>query len=133
MMTFLKDQKQHKDIITFSFNKNEYGEISWENEREFEYKNEMYDVIDKKKEDDRMVIRCISDEKETALLNDYQKTNRQNHSNQYVLQLLTAAFILPENDLIKPSQKFVKKVFENYAPSLPSLAFSVLLPPPDVC
>lgn len=131
MMSFLKKQKNTKDVITFSFDKNELQKTDWENDKEFEYKNEMYDVIEKTNVDGRLVIRCVSDENETALLNEYQKTNKQNHS-ESILQLLTASFLLPNNYFTLQPLTKTERLYANQSFPLQSLASSVALPPPDV-
>ena len=132
MMSFLKNQKNTKDVITFSFDKNELQETDWENDNEFEYKNEMYDVIEKTNAGGRLVIRCVSDENETALLNEYQKTSKQKQS-ETIFQLLTASFLLPDNSFTLQPLTKTERLYANQNFPLQSLASSVALPPPDVC
>ncbi|MEO5948048.1 MAG: hypothetical protein ABIP79_14615 [Chitinophagaceae bacterium] len=49
---------------------------TWENDHEFSFRGEMYDVIDKRIENGKMYIRCVSDKKETALVDNYRKMTK---------------------------------------------------------
>jgi hypothetical protein len=133
MKDFLQKQEQHKDIVLLSLSKEESKQLSWENENEFRYKGEMFDVIKKKANGNLVLIRCIPDKKETYLLNEYQKNNRRNTSNSTIVQLITAQFILPADHSLKPAEKLITNYFKDYCSRLQSLASTVLLPPPDVC
>jgi len=44
----------------------------WEGNDEFRLNGEMYDVIEKKIENGKLFVRCISDKKETELINRYK-------------------------------------------------------------
>jgi hypothetical protein len=133
MKAFLKSQKDYKDVVQLSLNEKESKQVYWENENEFRYNGEMYDVIEKKIKGNQIVIRCIPDKKETALLNEYQKNNKSNSSNLTLLQLITAPYVLPVDHSMKQPEKIIKKRFINLSSSLQNTASAVLLPPPDVC
>jgi hypothetical protein len=133
MKAFLKSQKDYKDVVQLSLNEKESKQVYWENENEFRYNGEMYDVIEKKIKGNQIVIRCIPDKKETALLNEYQKNNKSNSSNLTLLQLITAPYVLPVDHSMKQPEKIIKKRFINLSYSLQNTASAVLLPPPDVC
>jgi hypothetical protein len=133
MKAFLKSQKDYKDVVQLSLNEKESKQVYWENENEFRYNGEMYDVIEKKIKGSQIVIRCIPDKKETALLNEYQKNNKSNSSNLTLLQLITAPYVLPVDHSMKQPEKIIKKRFINLSSSLQNTASAVLLPPPDVC
>lgn len=45
----------------------------WIDENEFSFRGEMYDVIEKKIEGGKIYIRCVSDKKEAALIDNYRK------------------------------------------------------------
>jgi hypothetical protein len=133
MKAFLKSQKDYKDVVQLSLNEKESKQVYWENENEFRYNGEMYDVIEKKIKGNQIVIRCIPDKKETALLNEYQKNNKSKSSNLTLLQLITAPYVLPVDHSMKQPEKIIKKRFINLSSSLQNTASAVLLPPPDVC
>ena len=133
MRTFLKTQKNNKDVVQMKLSSEKSRQLYWENENEFRLKDEMYDVVEKKSQGNQVIIRCIPDNKETALLNEYQKNNKRNSSNSIIVQLITAQYVLPvDHSLIQP-EKIIKKHFPNLSSSLQNTASTVLLPPPDVC
>jgi hypothetical protein len=56
--------------------------LNWEGNDEFSFNGQMYDVVEKKIEDGKIMIRCIADKKETALvnkLNDNSSDNEKDH------------------------------------------------------
>lgn len=133
MKDFLRKQKKHKDVVQISFDQQQAEKIEWENESEFRYQNEMYDLIEKKTEGNRLIIRCIPDEKETALLMDYQKTSKQNSSGTIAIRLITLQFVLPPECLVQQSQFISDRNFPHPFSALLKQALPVLPPPPDVC
>lgn len=133
MKAFLKSQKAHRDVIQLSFKEDESKQLCWEDEQEFSFKGEMYDVIEKTTEGNHIVIRCIPDKKETSLINEYQKHNKNNSTGSVVAQLITTHFLLPVDYFLKPTERRVEKHYKNYSSSLQNIASNVLLPPPDVC
>jgi hypothetical protein len=111
------------------------GELSlmeWEDEEEFCYKGEMYDVVEKTVKGNTTIIRCIPDKKETSLLNEYQKNNKRNSPNSTIVQLITTQFVLPAAHLPGPTERLVKNYYKHYSAILQNIASTVLLPPPDV-
>ena len=134
MKAYLKSQQHHKDVVQLSLTKVESNQLYWEDEDEFEYKGEMYDVIDRKLTEGVWHIRCVADTKETDLLNEYQKNNKHSSSGEStIVQLITMQFDLPTNTFLKQPQDIVRKYFTDYSSSLTDVASEVLLPPPDVC
>lgn len=133
MKAFLKNAGQHKDVVQLLLNESELKQLYWENENEFRYNGEMYDVVEKKISGKEVIIRCISDKKETGLLNQYQRNNKHSSSNSSIVQLITAQFLLPVDDLFDQPQKIIEKKFADHSSFLQSIISSVLLPPPDVC
>lgn len=132
MKSFLQSQENHKDILRFSFTKEEVNQMKWEEDQEFRYNDEMYDVIEKKLSGNRIIIYCIADKKETNLLQEYQKNNRTT-SNLAVVQLITANFILPGDHFLQQPVKTITKQFIRYSSSLQKLPSKIFPPPPDVC
>lgn len=133
MKTFLKDQKTHKDVVQINFTNEELSQLEWEGDDEFFFQGEMYDVIQKKNDGNKTVILCIPDKKETALLNEYQKTHKRNTSSSVTAQLFSMQFVLPDNYSLQRPQKSIQKYFGQHFFSLKSLASAIISPPPDVC
>lgn len=133
MKASLQKQAQHEDVVLISLSKEDSKQFFWEDENEFRYKGEMYDVIEKKTEGGQIIIRCISDKKETSLLNEYQKNNKRSSTGSTIVQLITSHFVLPVDHCFNRPQKIIKNPFKEYSSSLQKLASAVVLPPPDVC
>jgi hypothetical protein len=133
MKAFLQKQKNHKDVVQIVLTNEQSRQVYWENENEFRFNDEMYDVIEKKICNNQIIIRCISDKKETTLLNEYQKNNNRNSSNSVIAQLITAAFILPIDCSLQQPKKIIQKNFIDHSSSLQKLPSTIVLPPPDVC
>jgi hypothetical protein len=133
MRNFLQGRKSHKDVVQLSLSKEESDDLFWENDHEFRYKGEMYDVIEKKANGNKVLIRCVSDKKETGLLNEYQRNNKRNSSNSKVVQLITAHFVIPAEHCLKLPERVLDNYFKDYSSSLQNIAPTVILPPPDVC
>jgi len=133
MFAFLKKQQHRKDVIEFSLKNKEASQLDWENDHEFSYNNQMYDLIEKKTDGDKLIIRCIADKHETELVNEYQKTRKRNQSNESVVQLITASFILPQTPSVNQFEKAIRNQYFNYSSPLQGISSLVLAPPPDVC
>lgn len=133
MKSLLRDQKTNRDLIEISLGKEEAGEVVWEEADEFRYKGEMFDVIAKKINGDRLCIRCIKDEKETEILNELGKNNQRNASGSAVVQLIMTPCVLPLPHGVQPIEIRVKRGFPPRSFSLPNMALTVKTPPPDVC
>ncbi len=57
-----------QNVVILMFSKNEINTLlQWEHAKEFEYHQEMYDVIDSHTVGDSIIYRCIKDIKETGL------------------------------------------------------------------
>lgn len=53
--------------LTFDLTSKEYQSLEWEHEHEFKYKNEMYDVVKKTVQNNRIDLYCIEDNEENIL------------------------------------------------------------------
>jgi hypothetical protein len=133
MKAFLKDQKTHKDVVQISFTNEELSQLEWEGDDEFCFQGEMYDVIQKKEDGNKTVILCIPDKRETALLNEYQKTHKRNASHSATVQLFSTQFVLPDDYSLQQPQKSIKKNPVHHSFSLQNGASTVIPRPPDVC
>lgn len=133
MFAYLKTQKHHKAVVEFGFKNSDAAQLDWENDHEFSYNNVMYDVIEKKTAGDRIIVRCIADDHETELVNEYQKSNKHNQTSQSIIRLITASFVLPENVSVVEFEKEIRNRYFGYSSSLRTRHSSVPAPPPDVC
>ena len=101
---------------------------------EFSLNGEMYDIIEKKIVNGKLVIRCISDRKETAMIKKYQKLNKENNSKSksaLLLKLVSGSYLAATNSefimeyTISPSKIYF------HAQIISSQASDVLTPPPQ--
>ncbi len=71
-----------KELVTLKFDKEELSELRWEHDREFEFRGQMYDVIEKKKEGSLTVFVCWWDHEETRLKEEARKLLANHKSEQ---------------------------------------------------
>lgn len=142
VQVFLRDHPDAPDQETFHFaalNGNPLDpDFEWEEEHEFRYRGEMYDVIDSRQSHDSLHVRCIPDSRETRLITEiaklggHRKQGRSSGASSVLLQLLNTPF-LPESlagffpvfsktDYIIPDNRVY-----------PGPAGDVLTPPPQPC
>lgn len=93
----LQTNSEAETDFVFSVNdKLSIEKLDWEDDDEFNLNGEMYDVIEKKVEGSKLIIRCLADKKETALLNkldDHWKENdKSNKIANELFQLLQTLF-----------------------------------------
>ena len=93
----LQSYSENESDFVFSLSdKQAIKQLEWEGEDEFRFKSEMYDVIEKKTENGKLVIRAIADRQETALLNKAKDHWNQNEKSNKVadelFQLLQSLF-----------------------------------------
>jgi hypothetical protein len=120
-------------------NKNAAG-IHWEDENEFSFRGRMYDLVEKKLHGDQLVLVCISDEKETALLDDFAKNiynkeggnSSKKHQSQ-VIRLVLSPFILEQPAVSLTTLSRSVKKFTRYSELLPQVYFNIITPPPRLC
>lgn len=132
MKAFLKMQDDHKSVVNFNFTDKEAASINWEEEGEFSYHGQMYDVIETKKENGQLIIRCIADKDETALIEQFRKQNERSRSTSSLLQLITAACVLPSSQELAQPEKIIQQYFSNPSPSICQQASAIFIPPPEV-
>ena len=72
--------------------------LHWEGNDEFSFDGQMYDVVEKKIEDGKIMIRCIADKKETALVN---KLNDNSNGNE------------KDNKIVNELFQFLQTLFHN--------------------
>jgi hypothetical protein len=124
-------------LISFRFSSEEMRQLEWENDHEFNYKGQMYDVVELNNDKDSTIIHCVSDEKETQLIDAYFKIqHHQSTENQplnYLIKLVNSQFVPPVCEYPPLLQKEITPSFTLYQFPF-SLGFeTVLTPPPRFC
>ncbi len=139
MKTYLL-QHTHKDVTVFDIALDRQSALSkfqWEGGAEFEWNGQMYDVIEKKIVGGHLVIRCLSDEKETALLDNFEKLHKQTNDpvsskTASIYKLISSVYELPlALTDIRPTQVHITG-YSFYKFTLPSYIHTVLTPPPQI-
>ena len=139
MKEFLSSSAMSKDIEQFIFplDKDLIAGVEWEGENEFRLNGEMYDVVEKRMEDNKMIIRCISDRKETQLIKDYEKTSKDDfnnfpsrHKSVQLLKLVCSLYVNPfANNSFYYNEPRLKHRPVYYR-IIPSISPDILIPPP---
>ena len=129
---------QDQEIFCFSLNdKAAISKLEWEDDQEFRLDGKMYDVIEKKIEDGKLIIRCISDEKETELVKKFEQINTEKESNTkgrtaLLIKLIGNAYIVATvSDLPVENSALIQRPYFNSNIITP-LRSDVLTPPPQL-
>ena len=123
-------------ITEFAFTNEKLGQLEWENDHEFRFDGHMYDLISKESKGGLLHLRCIADENETTLLDQYMKINRNNLPGKKTLnsliQLICAQFIPPSAVSVAAVDGKQEK-FPSYTSNLFSITYPIQKPPPRNC
>jgi hypothetical protein len=130
----IQENSRYETDFVFSMNDQEsMKKLNWEGDDEFSLNGDMYDVIQKKVEGKKLIIRALADKNETDLLNktsdSWKENDKSNKIANELFQLLQTLFHNSTDEIIiiKPFR------FGNYCSSetLPFWAKRILTPPPQ--
>ncbi len=123
------------DVVELAFDESSYARLEWEEDHEFRFKGEMYDVIEKRAVNGKIRLLCIPDKKETRLLYEYRKQTEKNQSQDKQLALKWVInYLQPVTPYITPSVCCTDLTrFHDYVASLFFRPLSIFTPPPDCC
>ena len=76
----LKNGLHRENLLSFTFTNTELNSLEWEEESEFRYKGEMFDVVRMTARDGQTQILCIPDFKEEKLLSAYHHSQKNSSS-----------------------------------------------------
>jgi hypothetical protein len=133
MKAYLRGLKDHPDIVTFHFDFQQAQSLAWEEDREFTYKGERYDVIEKHMEGNRLLISCVPDKKESQLIEQYRSTHRDRDHSGFRIKLMASGFILPALTESSLSVIQIKQLHPLFTAALSLHQGSIETPPPQVC
>ena len=123
------------DLVISLNDRKTMEQLNWEGDGEFSFNGEMYDVIEKTTTNNKIVIRCISDKKETALLKQIADNWRENRKSNNIVneffQLLQTLFHYSEPDK-RFQNELCKHSFHSLFVKLPFQAKKTSTPPPRV-
>jgi hypothetical protein len=133
--TLLHSDNEEVSILFFSLDDKEaLAKLEWEGDDEFELNGNMYDVVEKKIQDDKLIIRCISDKKETALVKSYEKINHKDNSNSrsvLLLKLINSSYLPEKNNVICIDNNLALLYISFQQEIISSYRHDVLTPPPQ--
>lgn len=142
MKRMMRRQVRSRDEVVFSFSlteQNRHNKPEWEDENEFRLHGKMYDVIGKKVENGKLVVRCISDDKETELINKYEDVldkqlgKSSKHRTAALIKLFTSPYTIPSTFLQTAFVNPAKKLFPRHQPGIVAVYRDVITPPPRFC
>ena len=124
--------------IEYAINSPLQNDLKWEDDHEFKYQGQMYDVISRKIAHDKIVIKCIADKKETNLLKNFEqimkRQSRGSKNRTLALQQLLNNLFEPVSSTVL-SGPVVNNTFSylNYTSPLSDNISEILTPPPKDC
>src|SRR5690349_3355175 len=90
------------ELVEMTFDQPAYDKLNWEEDNEFSYEGDMYDVAEKKVIDGKMHLLCIPDKKESKLLQQYQEQTNKSQSQDKTTLLILLATYIPASDITLP-------------------------------
>jgi hypothetical protein len=124
------------EILVFNKDDIEQNRIDfrWIHSREFKYNGEMYDIIKKDENNERLILHCINDKKEKRLeeefakkINDNSKNNKQQQVS-YHLNIILSEPVQTEtiNFAFNGTTNFFREISNSYN----SVQLDIPSPPP---
>lgn len=136
----IEEGVEPKELVILKFSEEELSELRWEHAREFEYKGQMYDVVEKRIQGDTIEYVCWWDHEETRLKEEMKqllagkehdfpmKNDQQQRIDTFEKNLYpTTSFFYGK----KSRGKHLKKIFPPYTLYYSSPSPTPLTPPPD--
>lgn len=140
MQNFLRSMANRRSEIPglLLFQEEDLKRVRWEDDgNEFEMNDEMYDVIEKRWENGKTIIVCISDKNETALIKKFEKLRdqaqgaSQSKSNTILKLMFSPFFVSDLNYSFAPDRQ--SNLHFLYPPSfISSINREILTPPPQL-
>lgn len=127
------------ELVELSFTPEEEKQLRWEHSKEFEYKGEMYDVVESKSENGKITYWCWWDNEETSLnrrlnsllsraLNDTHPSNSTKNAQSW----LNLIFLIPEIAILtNPDPDAIQKKTDYTEQYFSDVVISGDSPPPE--
>lgn len=124
-----------ESLATFVFSDAEMLALDWVENNEFRYRGEMFDILQMETKGDRTVIWCIADKKETALLQQYQRSQKQSTgtSSFLLLKLLSSHYLPCALSALQMPELPTRRIPVFIQHHFPEGANKILTPPPRIC
>lgn len=138
MRRTIRRQVRSEDEINLVFilaDNKPIAQLRWESDDEFVFNGQMYDVIEKKVGNGKLVIRCLPDKNETALVdkmkNNSKENERSNKTAGTLFQFLQTLYYSSGSEEFACGET-VQYDLSGQAQKLPSLIRKIPTPPPQV-
>lgn len=127
------------ELVFFKFSNGEItSKLRWEHQKEFEYNNQMYDVVEKRIVNDSTQLWCWWDHKETKLnkqlqgllLTAFQNDSKSNEKKNEVFKFYQLLYFQPERFWQPILQPFQYKTIICKTLIYKSVSLIISLPPP---
>jgi hypothetical protein len=119
------------------FGQQQMQNITWLEENEFKWNGEMYDVISKEFSGDSVLIRCMPDNKETLLVNQYLKSGKGDDTGHQpsncLIRLISSYFLITSLEVPSSIQHRIYKIYKPYSFYILANFVPVSTPPPRAC
>lgn len=141
MQRMLRRQAHNQDELVFHFPLNAppgTESPEWEDDNEFSLGGKMYDVIEKRAENGKLFVRCISDEKEMELIKQYQEVLEKQFGNSAkkrsasLLKLLSTPFTIPSTFIAASINVILHNEYPVFHCNLQVTCKEVITPPPRI-
>ncbi len=94
----MKSGLAEKDFTYLELSTKEYQDLAWMEENEISYKGEMYDLIKLSQGPEGVILKVISDEKESKILDSMKQQDEQNSPVKQKTQLFQLFLSLYNSD-----------------------------------
>jgi hypothetical protein len=129
-------RSRRSELTRFKFSAKETASLEWEEDTEFRFKDEMYDVVSREDRGDTTTILCLSDKKENELkklfANNLGKSTGKT-SSAGMIKLLSAPYLFNDNVFLLIEELAAQQKTSFYLFNLPLYEPYVLIPPPKIC
>jgi hypothetical protein len=140
MREYLMANPDPENVTEFRFSLHDIvslSDLKWENSHEFWYHGELFDLVEKKTENNQLVVRCINDKKEGSLVKLQDKINKENQGDPssktksaLLLKLIQTSFISVDTPVIGDLSSKPHFSLHNNSYTFPAHQ-DVLTPPPQ--
>jgi hypothetical protein len=140
MKNMMRRQAWNSDEVVFNLTQIEKSGQTpeWEEDHEFRLNGKMYDVIEKKIENDQLIVRCISDDKETELTRKYEELLESQSDDPgkkqaaSIIKLITSPFTIPTTFIPAIIKDLPPERFPYYCFGTLTSSREVITPPPQL-
>jgi hypothetical protein len=135
MKQYIGDLKKQQVLTTLYLNFNDQDQILWENESEFIYKDNLYDLIEKKHFKEGIIITCLADKNEESLIKSFNNFNDQSDPSHTcsisLFKLINQTFLSTENIKLNKIENSKALLTSHHRTDLLSQIRLILTPPPE--